>query len=76
MKIAVRAVIAVGPRCFRWMFEMLSGPVAFEILAFWIMDWTSDCRNVGGRLWLILIFDSLFAVSLLAWIVGLKLMAL
>lgn len=24
----VRALMACGPRCFRWMYEMLSGPVA------------------------------------------------
>ena len=36
LKISVSLSIAIGPRCFKWRFEMLSGPVDFEFLAFLI----------------------------------------
>lgn len=29
----VRNVVAMGPRCFRWIMDMLSGPIAGEFLA-------------------------------------------
>ena len=29
---AVRVAVAMGPKCFKWRFDMLSGPVAFEFL--------------------------------------------
>ena len=34
LNVSVKSCIALGPRCFRWIIEIPSGPVALEIFAF------------------------------------------
>ena len=46
---SVSACIAFGPRCFRWMFEILSGPQALEFGAFVISDVTLEVVKGGEK---------------------------
>ena len=55
MKIEVRVWIAFGPKCLRWKFDMLSGPVARDLFSELIMFWVSS--GVKGGVWLGLIFS-------------------
>ena len=43
----VRALIALGPRCFRCMLDIPSGPVAGEFLSFLMVQFVS-CDVKGG----------------------------
>jgi hypothetical protein len=42
LAIFVRVVIPSGPRCLRWMFEMLYGPMAEEFLSCFMTREVSD----------------------------------
>ena len=42
----VIAKVAFGPRCFKWMFEMWSGPVALEFFRF--LSIVSTCVGLKG----------------------------
>ena len=47
LKILVRRVMAVSPKCFRCIFDMLSGPVAGEFLRFFMAFFVSLIVNLG-----------------------------
>ena len=57
LKISVRNLIPWEPRCFRWRFEMLSGPLALEDLHFFIASAVSAGLNCGAS------FSSFFLIS-------------
>ena len=48
LNVSVRAAMAFGPRCFRCMLEMLSGPVALEFFSDLMVSATSSVVNGGG----------------------------
>lgn len=50
LNICVRALQAMGPRCFRWRFEILSGPVAWEFFRDLIHRAISSGEKGGGVL--------------------------
>ncbi len=62
----VSAVISSGPRCFRCMFVILSGPETFEFLDFLFALWVSDERKglKSGSTWKVHIFCFVFLSSL------------
>ena len=48
LKMSVQAWIALGPRCFRWMFVMRSGPAALELDKDLIVRDTAAVEKGGG----------------------------
>lgn len=65
---SVRWEIAIGPRCFRWKFEMRSGPSAFEFLMFLMISATSACVKGDATLSGFSFFSRLMIFLLLGWV--------
>ena len=70
LNVSVRAAMAFGPRCFRCMLEMLSGPVALEFFSDLMVSATSSVVN-GGGVFSSFIFLRFLRVRLFCCVVGL-----
>ena len=64
--------MAVGPRCFRCRFEILSGPSALEFLRDLMASDVARVVNGGGACLSIFCFLRYLMIYLLFWRVGLK----